>query len=100
MEICGENRMRYVNEQVAEQFLEHFKRFLGTKDNVAEFQSNQVTFTNKLSPEEAEHLVKSVSEDEIKASMFDIEDSKAPGPDGYTSKVFKSSWSIVWKRGV
>lgn len=97
MEICDENGKRYDKEQVAEQFLKHFTKFLGTKDNVAEFKCNQVTFPNKLSNEEAERLVKPVSEKEIKEAMYDIDDSKAPGPDGFTSKFFKASWSIVGK---
>ncbi|GKA35886.1 RNA-directed DNA polymerase, eukaryota, reverse transcriptase zinc-binding domain protein [Tanacetum coccineum] len=29
--------------------------------------------------------------------MFDIEDSKAPGPDGFTVRFYKSAWSIVGK---
>ncbi|GJY24271.1 RNA-directed DNA polymerase, eukaryota, reverse transcriptase zinc-binding domain protein [Tanacetum coccineum] len=34
---------------------------------------------------------------EIKNAMFDIEDSKAPGPDGYTARFYKSAWSIIGK---
>nr|GEU51937.1 RNA-directed DNA polymerase, eukaryota, reverse transcriptase zinc-binding domain protein [Tanacetum cinerariifolium] len=30
-------------------------------------------------------------------AMFDIEDSKAPGPDGYTARFYKSAWSVIGK---
>ncbi|GKC50823.1 RNA-directed DNA polymerase, eukaryota, reverse transcriptase zinc-binding domain protein [Tanacetum coccineum] len=40
-------------------------------------------------------MIRSVSNEEIKEEMFDIEDNKAPGPDGYTSKFFKKAWTMV-----
>lgn len=42
-------------------------------------------------------MVRHVSDAEIKEAMFDIEDSKAPGPDGFTAKFFKASWGIIGK---
>ncbi|XP_074297251.1 uncharacterized protein LOC141627956 [Silene latifolia] len=35
------------------------------------------------------------SPDEIKQVVFSITDDKSPGPDGYTSYFFKTSWSII-----
>ena len=95
MEICGENGIRYEREQVAGQFLEHFQGFLGKKDNVTQFTSDNVIVTSKLLSEEADYLERQVTEKEVKDAMFDIEDSKAPRPDGFTSKFFKSGWNIV-----
>jgi hypothetical protein len=31
----------------------------------------------------------------VKSAIFDIDDSKAPGPDGFSAKFFKASWSII-----
>ena len=36
-----------------------------------------------------------VTHKEIKKAMFSINDSKAPGPDGFSSLFFKEAWSIV-----
>ncbi|XP_052623751.1 uncharacterized protein LOC128129111 [Lactuca sativa] len=40
-------------------------------------------------------MIRVVTDEEIKLAMFDIDDNRASGPDGYSSKFFKSSWSIV-----
>ena len=36
-----------------------------------------------------------VTHEEIKNALFSIDDSKAPGPDGFSSLFFKRAWSIV-----
>nr|GEY75356.1 hypothetical protein [Tanacetum cinerariifolium] len=42
-------------------------------------------------------MVRQVSDAEYKNAMFEIDDSKAPGQDGYTARFYKSTWSIVGK---
>ncbi|GJW01214.1 RNA-directed DNA polymerase, eukaryota, reverse transcriptase zinc-binding domain protein [Tanacetum coccineum] len=44
-------------------------------------------FTNRISTKEAIRMVRPISDAEIKNAMFEIEDSKALGPDGYTARV-------------
>uniref|UniRef100_A0A803N4X8 Reverse transcriptase domain-containing protein n=1 Tax=Chenopodium quinoa TaxID=63459 RepID=A0A803N4X8_CHEQI len=39
-------------------------------------------------------LVKLLEED-VKSSLWSIDDDKAPGPDGFSSKFFKASWDII-----
>ncbi|GJX59135.1 RNA-directed DNA polymerase, eukaryota, reverse transcriptase zinc-binding domain protein [Tanacetum coccineum] len=57
---------------VADQFVQHFQKFLGPNENGTELQT-------------------------IKDAMFDIGENRAPGPDGFTSAFYKHSWSIVGK---
>ncbi|GKD28008.1 hypothetical protein Tco_1234222, partial [Tanacetum coccineum] len=71
--------------------------FLGKQDKVTKFLVNSVVFPNKLANEQAIDMVKPVSEAEVKNAMFDIEDSKAPGPDRFTARFYKSAWIIVGK---
>ncbi|GKF82844.1 hypothetical protein Tco_0244500, partial [Tanacetum coccineum] len=52
-------------------------------------------FDNKVSIEEANKMAKDVTDEEIKKALFDMDDNKAPGPDGFTSKFYKKAWDIV-----
>jgi hypothetical protein len=36
-----------------------------------------------------------ITDDDIKAALFSISDSKAPGPDGYNALFYKTSWDII-----
>ncbi|KAJ6979484.1 hypothetical protein NC653_027590 [Populus alba x Populus x berolinensis] len=40
-------------------------------------------------------LLAPVSDLDIKNALFDIDDGKAPGPDGYSSCFFKKSWAVI-----
>nr|GEX36605.1 RNA-directed DNA polymerase, eukaryota, reverse transcriptase zinc-binding domain protein [Tanacetum cinerariifolium] len=52
-------------------------------------------FSTMLNQDEAEDMIRVVSNKEIKDAMFDIGDNRAPGPDGYSSLFFKRAWNIV-----
>ncbi|CAH1436138.1 unnamed protein product [Lactuca virosa] len=78
-----------------DKFVTHFNKFLGCKD-VTEFSClNDGFFHNKLDSRVAANMIRVVTDEEIKVAMFDIDENRAPGPDGYSSKFFKSSWNIV-----
>nr|GEX57492.1 MACPF domain-containing protein CAD1 [Tanacetum cinerariifolium] len=52
-------------------------------------------FSKNVSADSASHMVRAVTNEEIKAAMFSIGDDKAPGPDGYTYAFFKKGWDVV-----
>ncbi|GJV40042.1 hypothetical protein Tco_1418482 [Tanacetum coccineum] len=52
-------------------------------------------FTNKVTSDEAEYIIRDVYDNEIKEVAFDIRDCKAPELDGYTSTFFKKAWIVV-----
>ncbi|KAK4384672.1 hypothetical protein Sango_3037200 [Sesamum angolense] len=48
-----------------------------------------------LTDEEARTIIRPVTIDEVKTAFFDIEEDKAPGPDGFSSGFFKAAWPVV-----
>nr|GEY29000.1 hypothetical protein [Tanacetum cinerariifolium] len=44
---------------------------------------------------DSNEMIKKVSDKEVKEALIDIEDDKAPGPDGFTSKFFKETWDTL-----
>ncbi|GJW02004.1 putative RNA-directed DNA polymerase, partial [Tanacetum coccineum] len=85
----------FEGEDVATQFVNHFHQFLGVSSETQEIRSPESLFTKKITSEQSNHMVRSVEDEEIKRAMFSIDNDSAPGPDGYSSKFFKASWSIV-----
>ncbi|GJS94303.1 hypothetical protein Tco_0801271 [Tanacetum coccineum] len=83
----------YKGNKVSKQFVKHFKKFLGESNHVAPIADTY--FKRKVSNEEAQCMVKEVSDKEIKEAIFDIDSNKDDGLDGYIYEFFKSAWDIV-----
>jgi hypothetical protein len=47
------------------------------------------------SPAQQSGLEQPVTNEEIKTALFSIPNDKAPDPDGFTSLLYKKSWSII-----
>ncbi|GKA87051.1 RNA-directed DNA polymerase, eukaryota, reverse transcriptase zinc-binding domain protein [Tanacetum coccineum] len=94
-EIWGADNVRYHGDQVPIQFVSHFKSFLGIQNDKECLDLDPSIFLNKINPQDVYAMVGDVSNDEIKAAMFSIDDNKAPGPDGYTTKFYKKAWHII-----
>ncbi|GJZ57652.1 RNA-directed DNA polymerase, eukaryota, reverse transcriptase zinc-binding domain protein [Tanacetum coccineum] len=73
----------------------HFQKFLGVQENMECLDLDESLFLNKISPQDAGNLINDVTNKEIKDAMFDINDNKALGPDGFTARFFKRAWDIV-----
>ncbi|GKD56853.1 RNA-directed DNA polymerase, eukaryota, reverse transcriptase zinc-binding domain protein [Tanacetum coccineum] len=85
----------YEKEEVPTQFVKHFQQFLGNNSEVSTLKDCEGLFSTMLNQEEAEDMIREVSNNEIKEAMFDIGDNRAPGPDRYSSLFFKKAWSTV-----
>ncbi|GJW12179.1 RNA-directed DNA polymerase, eukaryota, reverse transcriptase zinc-binding domain protein [Tanacetum coccineum] len=52
-------------------------------------------FQCKLNSVEADYMVREVSNEEIKAALFQIDDNKVPGLYGYSAAFFKKAWNVI-----
>nr|GEU85616.1 hypothetical protein [Tanacetum cinerariifolium] len=87
-QICG-------GDQIPKLFLKHFEEFLGNAQHVKEVEDCATLFQRRLGPDVAQKMIKDITEKEIKSAMFDINDSKAIGPNGFTAAFFKKASTIV-----
>ena len=81
-------------EAMENQFVNHFKNFLGNSNGNGDWNFEGV-FGTTLSNDEAVNMVREVTDAEIKCTTFNIGENKAPGPHGYTSTFFKKAWHVV-----
>ncbi|GJY56041.1 hypothetical protein Tco_0455156 [Tanacetum coccineum] len=78
--ICNADNVEVLGSLVPNVFVDHY--------------NSDGLFANQIATLTAEFMVREVTNEEIKAAMFDIGEDKAPGPDGYTSAFFKKGWDI------
>ncbi|XP_071728479.1 uncharacterized protein [Rutidosis leptorrhynchoides] len=93
--ICNEDNTRFYGDEVADQFVSHFKNFLGKVDSVTPIEDMGNIFSVTLDSNEANAMVVEISNSEIKDAIFDIDSEKAAGPYGYTSNFFKKKHGIL-----
>nr|XP_043625440.1 uncharacterized protein LOC122596860 [Erigeron canadensis] len=93
--ICDDMGNKYEGEEVADQFFKHFEKFLEKVVSVEPLMEG--IFKNVLSNEEANAMVRNVTDEEIKEALFDIDSNKAAGPNGFTSGFFKKAWNVIGK---
>ncbi|GJV43271.1 putative RNA-directed DNA polymerase [Tanacetum coccineum] len=75
-------------------FVAHYEAFLGQTGYTNGFDGSNL-FSNCLDEQGAAHMVRMVTDREIKEAMFSMGDEKSPGPDGFSAAFFKEAWHIV-----
>ncbi|GJW53405.1 aspartic peptidase [Tanacetum coccineum] len=92
--VVNSDNIEVSGSHVPEVFVSHYEQFLGTSIECNELNVEGL-FSKSISATTSSNMVCGITNDEIKAAMLDIGDDKAPGPDGYTSTIFKKGWSVV-----
>lgn len=77
-------------EEVAKEFVGHFSSLLSTGSSCEDIDLSILALGPSLSTEHCDFLVADISLGEIKSSLFDIGDDKAPGPDGFIAHFFRN----------
>ncbi|GJS42106.1 hypothetical protein Tco_0567149 [Tanacetum coccineum] len=80
--------------KVPKVFVSHYEQFLGSSIECHELNVDGL-FSNQVSDMASNNMIRAITDEEIRASMFDIGDDRALGPDGYTFVFFKKGWNIV-----
>ncbi|KAL0434246.1 UNVERIFIED_CONTAM: hypothetical protein Slati_2758900 [Sesamum latifolium] len=92
-----EGRTHTSKEDVVNEFVSFYRRLLGgeRRREFIDLRYLRPWVRHVITQEEASALIQPVSREEIKLAFFDIEEDKAPGPDGYSSGFYKAAWPII-----
>lgn len=82
-------------EVIIKDFVDYFSTLLGTKKQATPIDLDILRKGALVSDDDCKDLVRPITDEEIKAALFDIGNDKAPGPDGYSSAFFKKQWNRV-----
>lgn len=83
-------------EETKDVIVNYYHNLLGKNDQAVEdYSINDLHFYlgNSITNEDYDFLILLVSDEEIKSAMFSIQNSKSPGPDGFSTYFYKSSWN-------
>ncbi|GJS97983.1 hypothetical protein Tco_0819153 [Tanacetum coccineum] len=75
-------------------FVTHYEMFLGHEGETSNFNYANL-FNVRLNDQDAQDMVREISNQEVKDAIFSIGDDKSPGPDGFTAAFFKEAWNII-----
>ncbi|GJZ30686.1 hypothetical protein Tco_0575733 [Tanacetum coccineum] len=82
------------NNTVHDAFVTHYEMFLGHEGETSNFNYANL-FNVRLNDQDAQDMVREISNQEVKDAIFSIGDDKSPGPDGFTAAFFKEAWNII-----
>ncbi|KAL2251973.1 UNVERIFIED_CONTAM: hypothetical protein Sindi_2319600 [Sesamum indicum] len=84
-------------EEVINEFVTYYQNLLGgdRRRTAIDIRFLRPWVRHILSNEESTALLLPFTPADVKQAVFDIDEDKAPGPDGYSSGFFKAAWPIV-----
>ncbi|GJT53982.1 putative RNA-directed DNA polymerase, eukaryota, reverse transcriptase zinc-binding domain protein [Tanacetum coccineum] len=82
------------NNTVHDAFVTHYEMFLGHEGETSNFNYANL-FNVRINDQDAQDMVREISNQEVKDAIFSIGDDKSPGPDGFTAAFFKEAWNII-----
>ncbi|KAK1424413.1 hypothetical protein QVD17_19742 [Tagetes erecta] len=92
--ITDSNGILHEGKAVPKTFVDHYVGFQG-KEDVSIIPITQELFDVRIDKAMSVDMIREVTVDEIKRTIFAFGDDKAPGPDGFTAAFCKKAWDIV-----
>ncbi|KAK1407944.1 hypothetical protein QVD17_39572 [Tagetes erecta] len=92
--ITDSNGILHEGKEVPKAFVDHYVGFLGKEEAVI-IPITQELFDVRIDQAMSVDMIREVTFDEIKRTIFAFADDKAPGPDGFTAAFYKKAWEIV-----
>ncbi|GJV05373.1 RNA-directed DNA polymerase, eukaryota [Tanacetum coccineum] len=93
--IEGDENSKYFHDPnlVKEEFLSHFKNRFDR--SCSSRLLLDMSYPNRLSPDQIEILERNVSKEEIKRAVWDCGIDKSPSPDGFTFGFYRRYWDMI-----
>ncbi|KAK1424628.1 hypothetical protein QVD17_19961 [Tagetes erecta] len=92
--ITDRNGILHEGKEVPKAFVDHYVGFLGREEAVTILITHEL-FDVRIDQAMSVDMIREVTADEIKRTIFAFADDKAPGPDGFTAAFYKKAWEIV-----
>ncbi|GAA0187598.1 hypothetical protein LIER_34886 [Lithospermum erythrorhizon] len=81
--------------EMADLFVDFYKGLFGTRRQSTPIDLGILEQGPCVPSDEAEGLLAPILGDEIKATLWEMDGDKAPGPDGFSATFFKANWDLV-----
>ncbi|KAK4384328.1 Transposon TX1 uncharacterized protein [Sesamum angolense] len=83
--------------EISNVFVAYYQRLLGgdRTDRATDLRYLRPWARHIITDEEASLLIRPITKDDVETVVFDIEEDRAPGPNGYSSGFFKAAWPVV-----
>ncbi|KAK6143157.1 hypothetical protein DH2020_023505 [Rehmannia glutinosa] len=82
-------------DELSKAFVNYFKNLFGTSFQTSPVDLQTLQTGLCIDEDDFRLLSNPVTPQTIKMALFDIEDERSPGPDGFSSGFFKKSWDVV-----
>ncbi|KAL0288698.1 UNVERIFIED_CONTAM: Retrovirus-related Pol polyprotein from type-1 retrotransposable element R2 [Sesamum calycinum] len=84
-------------KEVSDTFVAYFERLLGGERAMRNLDLRYLRpwVRHIITEEESNSLTRPITADDVKTALFDNEEDRAPGLDGFSSGFFKAAWPVV-----
>ncbi|KAL0444694.1 UNVERIFIED_CONTAM: hypothetical protein Slati_2192100 [Sesamum latifolium] len=89
--------MVFEESEVLAEFINFYSNLLGGQrwNNYINLMFLRPWVRYVITQEEGDGMIQPVERNEVKESIFDIAEDKAPGPDSFSSAFYKAAWSVI-----